>query len=72
MDVIDKGIVIRNVSTEHGRKNKREDIPLLAALIAVNRLVCPRSELGMVRWFPQTALKAAKALAKTGEPAVKE
>ncbi len=31
-------------------------VPLMAAFIAVNRLVCPMSELRMVRWFPQTAL----------------
>src|SRR3990172_2863681 len=34
------------------------DVPvsLMAALIGVNRLVCPKSELGIVRWFPETAL----------------
>lgn len=39
-------------------REEEADVPvsLMAALIAVNRLVCPRSELGIVRWFPQTAL----------------
>lgn len=41
-------------------EGEKTDVPvcLMAALIAVNRLVCPRSELGMVRWFPQTALSS--------------
>ena len=45
-------------------EGEETDVPvcLMAALIAVNRLVCPRSELGMVRWFPQTALPSLLGL----------
>lgn len=38
------------------RRRGRVPLPTLAAMIAVNRLVEPRSELGIFRWLPTTAL----------------
>jgi transposase len=39
-----------------GRVATRVPMPVVAALIAVNRLVDPRSERGIFRWLPGTAL----------------
>lgn len=43
-----------------GRRGRRQEVPdsLIAALIAVNRLVAPTSEWGMLDWLPETALPA--------------
>jgi transposase len=38
------------------RRRGRVPPPILAAMIAVNRLVEPRSELGIFHWLPKTAL----------------
>ena len=38
------------------RRRGRVPTPLVAALIAVSRLVAPRSELGIFHWLPKTAL----------------
>ena len=38
------------------RRRGREPPPLVAAMIAVSRLVEPRSELGIFQWLPKTAL----------------
>jgi hypothetical protein len=38
------------------RRRGRVPLPTLAAMIAVNRLVEPRSELGIFHWLPTTAL----------------
>ena len=38
------------------RRRTRVPLPTLAAMIAVNRLVEPRSELGIFQWLPKTAL----------------
>jgi transposase len=38
------------------RRRGRVPPPILAAMIAVSRLVEPRSELGIFQWLPQTAL----------------
>jgi Transposase DDE domain len=38
------------------RRRGRVPLPTLAAMIAVNRLVEPRSELGIFQWLPKTAL----------------
>jgi transposase len=39
-----------------GRVRTRVPLPKVAAMIAVNRLVAPRSELAIFRWLPGTAL----------------
>jgi hypothetical protein len=39
-----------------GRRRTRVPLATLAAMIAVNRLVEPRSERGILRWLPTTAL----------------
>ena len=39
-----------------GRFRTTVPLPLIAAMIAVNRLVDPRSELGIFAWLPTTAL----------------
>ncbi len=39
-----------------GRSRSRVPLPTVAAMIAVNRLVDPRSELGIFHWLPDTAL----------------
>lgn len=39
-----------------GGKRTRVPLPRIAALIAINRLVDPRSERGIFRWFGDTAL----------------
>lgn len=43
---------------------RRSEVPLhlVAALIAVNRLVAPRSEWAILRWWPKTALPALLGL----------
>ena len=38
------------------RRRGRVPVPLVAAMIAVSRLVEPRSELGIFHWLPKTAL----------------
>jgi transposase len=40
------------------RRGRRQQVPMptLAAMIAVNRLVAPRSERGIFAWLPKTAL----------------
>jgi Transposase DDE domain len=38
------------------RRRGRVPLPILAAMIAVNRLVEPRSELGIFSWLPKTAV----------------
>jgi transposase len=47
-----------------GRCRTRLPLSLVAALIAVNRLVEPRSELGIFRWWPTTALPELLGVAR--------
>lgn len=41
-----------------GSRRTKAPLPLVAAALAVNRLTHPDSELGLVRWYEQTALPA--------------
>ncbi len=47
------------------RRRGRVPAPTLAAMIAVNRLVEPRSELGIFQWLPKTALPELLGVPRT-------